>query len=150
MLTKSNYHEWSLLMKVKRQARQLWEAVHVGGVSYSDDRWALEALCTTVPLDVTATIANKPTAKMAWDAIALQWIGGECVCRATLQRLREEWEGLTFQLGEQVEDFAMRLTNLMGEMARNGDTDLIEEHAVEKFLRSIRADRQFDRDAAGF
>jgi hypothetical protein len=31
----------------------------------------------------------------------------------------------------------MRLTNLIGEMARNGDTDLTEEHAVEKFLRSM-------------
>jgi hypothetical protein len=72
MLTKSNYHEWSLLMKVKLQARQLWEAVHVGGVGY------------------------KPTAKMAWDAIALRQIGGERVHRATLQQLRGEWEGLTF------------------------------------------------------
>jgi hypothetical protein len=84
MLTKSNYHEWSLLMKVKLQARQLWEAVHVGGVSYSDDRRALEALCAAVPLDVAATIADKPTAKMTWDAIALQRIGGERVRRTTL------------------------------------------------------------------
>jgi hypothetical protein len=51
-----------------------------------------------------------------------------------LQRLRGEWEGLSFQPGEQVEDFALRLTNLMEQMARNGDTDLIEEHVVEKFL----------------
>jgi hypothetical protein len=62
MLTKSNYHEWSLLMKVKLQVRQLWKAVHVGGVNYSDDRRALEALFTAVPLDVTATIADKSTA----------------------------------------------------------------------------------------
>jgi hypothetical protein len=48
----------------------------------------------------------------------------------------------------------VRLTNLMGEMAHNGDTDLTEERVVEKFLRSmpkeVRTDRQFDRDAAGF
>jgi hypothetical protein len=37
-----------------------------------------------VPLDVAATIANKPTAKMAWDAIALRRIGGERVRHATL------------------------------------------------------------------
>jgi hypothetical protein len=30
----------------------------------------------------------------------------------------------------------VRLTNLMGEMACNGDTDLMKERAVEKFLRS--------------
>jgi hypothetical protein len=54
-----------------------------------------------------------------------------------LQQLRGEWEGLTFQPDEQVEDFAVRLTNLMGEKARNGDTDLTEERAIEKFLRSM-------------
>jgi hypothetical protein len=90
-----------------------------------------------VPLDVEATIADKTTTNMAWDAIALQRISSERVRRATLQRLRGEWEGLTFQPSEQVEDFAVRLTNLMGQMARNGDTDLTEERAVEKFLRSM-------------
>jgi hypothetical protein len=90
MLTKSNYHEWSLLMKVKLQARQLWEAVHVGSIGYSEDRWALEALCAAVPLDIVATITDKPTAKMAWDTIALRWISGERMRRATLQRLRGE------------------------------------------------------------
>jgi hypothetical protein len=37
-----------------------------------------------VPLDVATTIANKPTAKMEWDAITLWRIGGERVRRATL------------------------------------------------------------------
>jgi hypothetical protein len=137
MLTKSNYHEWSLLMKVKLQARHLWEVVHIGDVGYSDDRWALDALCAVMPLDIVATIADKPMVKMAWDAITLRCIGGEHLHCATLQQLRGEWEGLTFQPGEQVEDFTVRLTNLMGEMARNSDTDLTEEHAVKKFLRSM-------------
>jgi hypothetical protein len=63
MLTKSNYHEWSLLMKVKLQARRLWEAVHVGGVDYNDDRRVLEALCTTIPAELDASLANKATAR---------------------------------------------------------------------------------------
>ena len=70
MLTRANYHEWSLLMKVKLQARGLWEAVAYGDVIYEDDRWALEALCAAVPADLGATLANKPTAKLAWEAIA--------------------------------------------------------------------------------
>jgi hypothetical protein len=43
-----------------------------------------------VPLDVAATITDKPTAKMAWDTIALRWISSERVRRTTLQRLRGE------------------------------------------------------------
>jgi hypothetical protein len=65
MLTKSNYHKWSLLMKVKVQAWRLWEVVHVGGVSYDDDCRALEALCAAVPTELGASLANKATAKLA-------------------------------------------------------------------------------------
>jgi len=150
MLTRANYHEWSLLMKVKLQARGLWEAVAYGGVVYEDDRRALEALCAAVPADLGAALANKPTAKLAWEAIATRRLGGERVRRATLQRLRGEWESLAFQPGEQIEDFALRLTNLMEQMAINGDTDLDEERAVEKFLRcaqEVRAACSLHRDA---
>jgi len=59
------------------------------------------------------------------------------VRRAALQRLRDEWEGLTFCPDEQVEDFAVRLTNLMEQMVCNGDTDLDEGRSVEKFLRCM-------------
>ena len=65
MLTKSNYHEWSLLMKVKLQTWRLWEAVHVGGVDYDNDRRVLEALCAAVPTELGASLANKATAKLA-------------------------------------------------------------------------------------
>jgi len=102
MLTKSIYHEWSLLMKVKLQARRLWEAVHIGGGDYDDDRRALEALCTTIPIGLGASLANKATAKLAWESIAMARIAGDRVHRATLQRLRGEWEGLIFKPGEQV------------------------------------------------
>ena len=113
MLTKSIYHEWSLLMKVKLQARRLWEAVHIGGGDYDDDRRALEALCTAIPTELSASLANKATTKLAWESIAAARIDRDRARRAMLQRLRGEWEGLAFQPGEQVEDFALRLTNLM-------------------------------------
>ena len=90
MLNKSNYHEWSLAMKVKLQAQWLWEAVHVGSVDYDDDRRTLEALCTTAPTELGASLANKATAKLAWESIAATRISGDRVCRVMLQRLRGE------------------------------------------------------------
>ena len=60
MLTKSNYHEWSLLMKVKLHARRLWEAVHIGSISYDDDRRALEALCAAVPSNSAHPSPTRP------------------------------------------------------------------------------------------
>ena len=49
----------------------------------------------------------------------------------------KEWEALAFLPDKQVEDFVVRLTNLMEQMARNSDTDLTKERAVEKFLRCM-------------
>ena len=106
------------------QALFLWDAIKYDGADYEQDRRALEALCAAVPPEIGATIANKPTAKLAWEAIEARRVGSDCVRCAALQRLRGEWEGLTFRPDEQVEDFAVRLTNLMEQMVRNGDTDL--------------------------
>ena len=112
MLTKTNSHEWSLLMKVKMQARQLWDAIEYGDLPYHDDRRALEAIIAGVPPEMGAPLADKATAKEAWESIAAACIGVDRVRRATLQRLRKEWENLAFRPGEQVEDFTLRLSAL--------------------------------------
>jgi hypothetical protein len=37
MLTRTNYTEWSSVMRVNLQVAGLWEAVQYGGVDYHDD-----------------------------------------------------------------------------------------------------------------
>ena len=66
MLTKTNYHEWSLLMKVKMQARQLWDAIEYGDLPYHDDRRVLAAIIVGVPPEMGAPLADKASAKEAW------------------------------------------------------------------------------------
>jgi hypothetical protein len=44
---------------------------------------------------------------------------------------------LAFHPGEQIEDFALRLSTLKQQMALHGDKDLDEERAVEKLLRVV-------------
>jgi hypothetical protein len=63
MLTKTNYKEWSLVMKVKMQARKMWDAVRRVHVDFHDDRRALEAILTMVLLEMAPTLAVKETAK---------------------------------------------------------------------------------------
>jgi hypothetical protein len=46
---KTNYVEWSSMMKVKLEACRMWTAVRLGGVSRHKDRRALEVLYSTVP-----------------------------------------------------------------------------------------------------
>ncbi|CAN6343773.1 unnamed protein product [Urochloa humidicola] len=136
VLTKTNYAEWSLIMKVKLQAREMWDAVKYGDVGRHEDRRALEALVAAVPPELGAVLATKLTAKDAWDAIAAARIGSEHARRSTLQKLRQDWERLAFQPGEDIDDFALRLSGLMQQLKQCGDEDITEERAVEKFLRA--------------
>lgn len=61
--------------------RELWDVVHYGGVGYDGDRRALEALCTIVSPEQGVALANKVSAKLAWEAIATRRIGGVRVLR---------------------------------------------------------------------
>ena len=52
MLTKTNYAEWSMVMKVSMQARHMWDKVWYGDVDFSEDRRALEALLAAIALEM--------------------------------------------------------------------------------------------------
>jgi hypothetical protein len=139
MLDKTNYYEWSQTMKLRMQARDLWEAIEGGPVQFRDDRRALEVIVGAVPKEMGIPLLDKATAKEAWDAIAAARIGVDRVCRATLQRLRRDWENIGVNPGEQVEDFALQLSTLHQQLVIHGDKDITEERVVEKFLRTVPA-----------
>ena len=88
LLTKTNYAEWSMVMKVKMQARSMWDAVRYGDADFDEDRRAPEALLAAVPPEMHSSLAYKETDKDAWDAIAAARIGS--ARRSTLQKLRQE------------------------------------------------------------
>jgi hypothetical protein len=123
MLDKTNYYEWSQTMKLRMQARDLWDAIEGG----------------PVPKEMCLPLLDKATAKEAWDAIAVTRIGVERVRRATLQRLRRDWENISVNPGEQVDDFVVRLSTLHQQLVIHGDRDITEERVVEKFLRTVPA-----------
>jgi hypothetical protein len=49
LLPKTNYTEWALIMKIKLQARNFWEAIEPGDVTLQEDRMALDAITSAVP-----------------------------------------------------------------------------------------------------
>jgi hypothetical protein len=51
MLTKTNYSDWAMLMRVKLKVRGLWVAIDKGGVDPQEDMMALDALVSAVPPD---------------------------------------------------------------------------------------------------
>ena len=50
-LTRTNYREWSVTMKVKLRARRLWNAVDKGTDNEEDDMLALEAILAAIPVE---------------------------------------------------------------------------------------------------
>jgi hypothetical protein len=54
ILTKMNYNEWSLLMKIKLEARSLWGAVNKGDVEFQVDHMAMDAICSALPAEMIA------------------------------------------------------------------------------------------------
>ena len=113
MLTKTNYNDWSLLMKVKLEARGYRDAVKHGDIDFHEDRMALEAILGAVSPEMVGTLAVKPSAKAAWDEIATMRIGGDRVRAAKAQSLARDFETIEFRDGETVDGFAMWLGSMV-------------------------------------
>lgn len=65
ILTRTNYTEWSLVMRVNLQAQDLWDAIEHGTDDYRLDRNALAALLCSVPQEMQAGLAVKEAAAEA-------------------------------------------------------------------------------------
>ena len=58
-LTRTNYGEWSVTIKVKLRARRLWNAVDKGTDVEEDDMSALEAILAAVPAEYREPLGMK-------------------------------------------------------------------------------------------
>jgi hypothetical protein len=136
-LTKTNYVEWVAVMRVRLQVRHMWDAVRYGDVNYYEDLRALDALIAAVPSEMQFSLSKKQTAKEAWDAIAAARISSDSARTTTLQALRKDWENLTFNPGEDVDDFTLRINTLQQKMVQFGDETYSKERAIKKLFWCI-------------
>jgi uncharacterized membrane protein YgcG len=136
VLTRTNYSEWSLVMRVNLQAAGLWDAIHKGAGDYRDDRNALAALLRAVPPEMQAGLAVKETMKEAWEAIRSIRVGADKVKEANAEKLRREFDDIGFKSGECVEEFAMRISSLANQLRSLGD-EVPDKKVVKKMLQSV-------------
>ena len=61
-LTRTNYGEWAVTMKVKLRARRLWNAVDKGTENKEDDMSALEAILAAIPTEHIEPLRTKSSA----------------------------------------------------------------------------------------
>jgi hypothetical protein len=97
---------------------------------------ALDTLCGTVPPEMVSSIAKKEMAKEAGDAIATMKVGDDRMKKATAQQPRRKFDLVTFDDGETVEDYALRLSGMAAHLATLGE-EVKDGEIVMKMLRSL-------------
>ncbi|CAN6210610.1 unnamed protein product [Urochloa humidicola] len=123
-------------MKIKMQARDLWEAIEPGGVPLRVDCMALDAITSAVPPEMVASLAAKDSALEAWNAVKERQIGSDQVQRTEAHRLLREFENMKFNSGEGVDDYTTRLQNIVAALEIVGET-ITPRRVVEKLLRTV-------------
>jgi hypothetical protein len=136
LLTKTNYSDWSAMMRVMLRARGLRVTVKEGATDEVEDQMAMEALLYGVPLEMAASFASKPFAKVAWDQLESSCLGSDRAHMASAQHVRRQYENITFHDSESLDDFALRLAKMVHELEILGDPEEPRKVAA-KYLRVI-------------
>ncbi|XP_074377318.1 uncharacterized protein LOC141718838 [Apium graveolens] len=139
-LTRSNYTVWSLKMKVFMKAQGVWDAIETKDPKEIIDektvQISLAVIYQGVLEDILLTIAEKETAKEAWDAIKILCMGATRVNEAKVQTLRSEFESLVMKKTDQVDDLCMKLSGIVTNIRVLGET-IEESSVVRKILRAV-------------
>jgi hypothetical protein len=135
-LTKTNYTEWAILMRVALQGAGLWDVVEFDEGTERQERQALGAILRSVSTEMVPVLAAKDNAKAAWDAIKVMRIGVDRVREARRQKLRKDFGNLEFKSREGIEDFSLRISSVLSELQALGETTS-ELDAVQKILRIV-------------
>jgi uncharacterized membrane protein YgcG len=136
VLTKTNYYDWAALMHVMLQARGLWYTMIVGTMDFMEDRLALEVIAKAVPPELMGSIASKPSAMAAWESLVLRNVGVDRVRKAKASTLKREFDSLTFEAGELIDDFGTRLSRITNQLAVLG-FEYKEEEIVRRFVAAL-------------
>jgi hypothetical protein len=134
ILTRTNYSEWAMVMRVNLQVAGLWDAINKGSRDYRDDQNALAALLWAVPPEMQAGLAVKETAKEVWETIGSIQVSADKVKETNTEKLQWEFDDITFKSGECVEVFAMRI--FANQLKSLGDENL-DKKVVKKMLQSV-------------
>ncbi|XP_061363230.1 uncharacterized protein LOC133306870 [Gastrolobium bilobum] len=161
-LSKSNYGNWSIQMKMLLSSQDIWDLVEDGYIepanaaaeavlsdaqrnmlkdSRKKDKKALFLIFEGVDESTFEKISDAKSSKEAWEILQKCWQGVDKTKKVRLQSLRAEFENLKMQNAEPVTDYSSRVQKVAKEMKRNGET-LDDVRVMEKILRSLT--RKFD------
>nr|KAJ0210782.1 hypothetical protein LSAT_V11C400185190 [Lactuca sativa] len=140
MLTKTNYGTWAIKMRVYMLAQGIWDAVEPRTsntlVESKKDNMALTAIYQGIPEDLLMVLAEKKTAKEAWDALKTMYVGADRVKVARIQTLKAKFKALCMTETKSVDDFTTKVTNTVSTLCTLGDK-VDESQVVKKLLRAV-------------
>ncbi|XP_050878072.1 uncharacterized protein LOC127081888 [Lathyrus oleraceus] len=153
MVTKNNYDNWSIKMKVLLGAQDVWDIIEKGfkeqdeaslsqGVretlkeSRKRDKKVLFLIYQSVDEDTFEKISNATTAKEAWDKLQTCNKGMEQVKKIRLQTVRGDFECLFMEESESISNYFSRVLAVVNQLKRNGE-DVDEVKVMEKILHTL-------------
>jgi hypothetical protein len=105
-------------------------------LDYTEDRMVLEVIMKVVPLEMLGSITSKQSAKAAWEAITLRNVGVDWVRKVKASTLKHEFDAITFNDGETVDEFGTRIGWITNQLAILG-FEYMEEEVVRWFLLAL-------------
>lgn len=140
MLSRSNYAAWAIKMRVFMQAQGVWDAVEPRTsntvVETKKDKMAMAAIYQGIPEDLLLSLAEKQTAKEAWEALKTMFMGADRVKTARVQTLKAEFEILSMKDTETIDEFTVKVNNVVSNIRALGDK-IEEDYVVKKLLRAV-------------
>ncbi|XP_074323483.1 uncharacterized protein LOC141660397 [Apium graveolens] len=140
MLTRSNYTAWALKMKVFLKAQGVWCAIEQKDtktpVDDKTDKVALAMIYQGIPEETLLSLAEKETAKDAWEAIKTLYQGADRAKQAKIQSLKSEFEAMSMKEDESIDEFHMKMNGVITNIRALGET-MSESYTVKKLLRAV-------------
>ncbi|KAJ4740894.1 Transposon Ty1-H Gag-Pol polyprotein [Rhynchospora pubera] len=137
MLNDTNYGLWAVKMKIILRSLGVWGAIEgPEAVEEDKDHGALAAISQAVPDPVMMAIAEKDSAKEAWDAIKEMSVGEERVRKARAQALKRQFDGIVMEDTTTVHEFSQRLTSMAGEIRSLGG-ELKDSVIIERLFGAV-------------
>jgi hypothetical protein len=90
----------------------------------------------SMPREMWQMLGSHKMVKEAWEVVQTMRLGADRVKDINAQKLLKEFKNIQFKEGETIDDFGMRITNLVANLKALGET-VEDTRVVKKFLRVV-------------
>nr|GLL21955.1 uncharacterized protein LOC104612075 [Ipomoea trifida] len=147
MFNGEKYEFWSIKMMTLFKSQELWEFVENGYEKEEKDEQKLKEakkkdakalffLQQSVSDSLFPRIASAATSKEAWQSLKTEFQGSTKVIEVKLQSLRSDFETLSMDTKENVQDYLSRASSLVNRMKSYGEK-IDDQTVVKKILRTL-------------